>query len=74
VPPDLLVIDLASVYPELANLRLRGKLQGRRVVPYRAVVTSRPATRWAGNEIVWVDDPGRGILPAGAGLRASALR
>ncbi len=35
VPPDLLVVDLGSVYPELSTLRLRGKLQGRRVVPYR---------------------------------------
>ena len=34
VPADLLTVDLGSVYPELSTLRLRGKLQGRRVVPY----------------------------------------
>ncbi len=57
VPPDLLVIDLASVHPELANLRLRGKLQGRRVVPYpsRGEITASDAL--AGNELLWVDDP-----------------
>ena len=36
VPDDLVVVDLASVYPELANMRLRGKLQGRRIVPCHA--------------------------------------
>jgi len=57
VPPDLLVVDLAGVYPELANLRLRGKQQGRRIVPYpsRAEITAGDAL--AGNELVWLDDP-----------------
>ena len=36
VPQDLLVIDLASVYPDLKNRRLRGRLEGNRVVPYLA--------------------------------------
>jgi len=34
VPDDLIVVDLASVHPELRNLRLRGRIEGRRVVPY----------------------------------------
>ncbi len=57
VPPDLLVVDLASIHPELANLRLRGKLQGRRIVPYpnRSEITNGEPL--AGNELVWVDDP-----------------
>lgn len=57
VPADLLVIDLAAVHPELANLRLRGKLQGRRVVPYpsRGEITATDAL--AGHELLWVDDP-----------------
>lgn len=43
VPPDLLTIELADVAPELKNLRLRGRLQGNKVVPYysRADITSR---------------------------------
>jgi membrane-bound lytic murein transglycosylase A len=57
VPPDLLVIDLGSVAPETAPLRLRGKLQGRRVVPYasRAEITGGDALD--GQELLWVDDP-----------------
>ncbi|MFP5391862.1 MAG: MltA domain-containing protein, partial [Gammaproteobacteria bacterium] len=34
VPDDLLEIDLGSVYPELKNRRLRGRLAGKKVVPY----------------------------------------
>lgn len=33
-PDDLLTIDLASLYPDLAGKRLRGRVDGRRVVPY----------------------------------------
>ncbi len=56
VPDDLVVVDLASVYPELSNMRLRGKLQGRRIVPYatRAEITGSNAL--AGQELLWVDD------------------
>jgi membrane-bound lytic murein transglycosylase A len=34
VPDDLLTLDLADAYPQLAGTRVRGRLQGRRVVPY----------------------------------------
>lgn len=34
VPDDLIVVDLAELHPELRTLRLRGRLQGRRLVPY----------------------------------------
>jgi membrane-bound lytic murein transglycosylase A len=57
VPDDLLVVDLAGVYPELASMRLRGKLQGRRVVPYPARSEITDANPLAGSELVWVDDP-----------------
>ncbi|MDE2311394.1 MAG: MltA domain-containing protein, partial [Betaproteobacteria bacterium] len=33
-PDDLLQIDLGEAYPQLKDLRLRGRLQGKRVVPY----------------------------------------
>lgn len=58
VPDDLLVIDLADVYPEIKGMRLRGRLEGRRVVPYydRAQIESGNATV-RGREIAWVDDP-----------------
>jgi len=56
VPDDLIVIDLASVYPELSNMRLRGKLQGRRVVPYPTRGEITAANTLAGQELLWVDD------------------
>ncbi|TCS72630.1 membrane-bound lytic murein transglycosylase A [Sulfuritortus calidifontis] len=57
-PDDLLIVDLASLYPELKNLRLRGRLQGKRVVPYfsRAEIEAGNAPV-RGKELVWVDDP-----------------
>ena len=57
VPQDLLVIDLASVYPELKHKRLRGRIEGNRVVPYAARADIDKDTGAAkGSEIVWVDD------------------
>jgi membrane-bound lytic murein transglycosylase A len=57
-PDDLLVIDLAAVAPDTKNMRLRGRLDGRRIVPYfsRAEIENG-AARVAGKEIVYVDDP-----------------
>ncbi|MBM3346088.1 MAG: transglycosylase [Betaproteobacteria bacterium] len=56
-PEDLLVIDLISVNPDLRNMRLRGRVEGRRVVPYwsRAEI-ERGMAPVAGKELVWVDD------------------
>lgn len=33
-PDDLIVVDLAELYPELKHMRLRGRLEGRKLVPY----------------------------------------
>lgn len=57
VPQDLLVIDLASVYPDLKHKRLRGRIEGNRVVPYlaRGDIDKDPAPL-KGLEIAWVDD------------------
>ncbi|HYL25836.1 MAG TPA: MltA domain-containing protein, partial [Burkholderiales bacterium] len=43
VPDDLLVVDLAAVAPDTRSVRLRGRLEGRRVVPYysRAEIMAR---------------------------------
>ena len=56
VPEDLVVVDLASVYPELSNMRLRGKLQGRRIVPYPTRSEITGSNVLAGQELLWVDD------------------
>ena len=55
-PDDLLVIDLASAYPQLKGLRLRGKLDGNWVVPYETRAEIEKSGKLAGHEIVWVDD------------------
>lgn len=57
VPDDLLTIDLASVYPELKGLRLRGHLVGNRVVPYSNRAELDKKRGLSGKEILWVDDP-----------------
>ncbi len=58
IPDDLLVIDLTELYPELRGKRLRGRVDGRRVVPYyeRSQI-ERGSGALAGKELVWVDDP-----------------
>jgi len=55
-PDDLLIIDLADLYPQLKGMRLRGRIDGNRVVPYydRAAIDGAAAP--AGKEILWVDD------------------
>ncbi len=55
-PPDLLTVDLASVYPELKGKRVRARLEGDKVVPYysRADLDRDPSLK--GRAIVWVDN------------------
>ncbi|MES2316998.1 MAG: murein transglycosylase A [Pseudomonadota bacterium] len=56
VPDDLLTIELASVYPDLKGKRLRGRLSGKKVIPYssRAEIANADL---AGKELLWVADP-----------------
>jgi membrane-bound lytic murein transglycosylase A len=55
VPDDLLTIDLAGVYPNLKNMRLRGRLAGKKVVPYSTRAEIERASL-PGKELLWVDD------------------
>jgi len=58
VPEDLLVVDLGALYPQLNGLRLRGKLDGNRVVPYYdREQLDRDEALLQGREILWVDSP-----------------
>lgn len=79
-PPDLLTVDLSSVYPELKGLRLRGRLEGRRVVPYFSRAELDRDAALQGHAIVWLASPldafflqvqgsGRVVLPDGEALR-----
>lgn len=56
-PDDLLTIDLGTVYPELKNMRLRGRLVGNKVVPYLSRGEMLAANALVGKELLWVDDP-----------------
>ncbi|WP_228894901.1 murein transglycosylase A [Pseudoduganella aquatica] len=55
VPDDLLTVELAGVYPELKGMRLRGRLQGKKVVPYSTRADIERAS-FSGKELLWVDD------------------
>ena len=57
VPDDLLTIDLASVYPQLAGMRLRGRLAGNKVLPYPSRGEIERGQLLKGKELVWVDSP-----------------
>ena len=56
-PDDLLTIDLGELYPTLKGERVRGRLDGKRVVPYwsRADIEAGKAGL-SGRELVWLDD------------------
>lgn len=58
VPKDLVVVDLTSLHPDLRHKRLRGRLEGNRLVPYhsRGEIES-DGSPLKGHEIAWVDDP-----------------
>lgn len=56
-PEDLLTIDLASLYPELKNKRLRGRVVGKKVVPYFSRAELSQLDPLAGSELLWVDSP-----------------
>jgi membrane-bound lytic murein transglycosylase A len=80
-PDDLVSVELASVYPELKSLRLRGRLVGNKLVPYptrKEIEASGNGFR--GKTIAWAEDPvdlfflqiqgsGRIEMPDGAHLR-----
>lgn len=58
VPDDLIVVDLAAINPEVRHMRLRGRIEGRRLVPYfsRGEIDSKGA-RLGAPVIAWTSDP-----------------
>jgi membrane-bound lytic murein transglycosylase A len=57
-PDDLLTVELGEIFSELKSERVRGRVDGKRVVPYwsRAEIDAGQA-RLSGRELIWVDDP-----------------
>lgn len=56
-PEDMLSVELGELYPELKGMRLRGRLDGKRVVPYfsRAEIDAGRATSTL-RELLFTDD------------------
>ncbi|MDD4929404.1 MAG: murein transglycosylase A [Gallionella sp.] len=54
-PDDLLTIDLSEVYPQLKNLRLRGRIEGKRIVPYYSRA-DLAAGQGSLRELFWVEN------------------
>ncbi len=56
-PDDLITVELASIFPELSNKRVRGRLVGNKLVPYynRGEIEIDPSPL-QGHELLWVDD------------------
>ena len=56
-PTDLITVELSSIYPELANKRIRGRLTGNKLIPYynRGEIEIEPSPL-QGTELLWVDD------------------
>lgn len=52
-PDDLVTVDLSSIYPQLKGLRLRGRLDGKRLVPY---YTRAELDKIKAKPICYVDD------------------
>jgi peptidoglycan lytic transglycosylase A len=79
VPQDLVVVDLGNVVPETRGLRLRGRLDGRRLVPYytRGEIDARgdafpaPIIAWGGDpvELFFLQIQGSGQVQLETGER-----
>ena len=78
VPPDLVAVDLESVNPELRGLRLRGRLEGARVVPYWSRAEIEAGRTFRAPVLAWIEDPvelfflqiqGSGQIELAAGAR-----
>lgn len=56
-PDDLITVELASIFPELANKRVRGRVVGTKLIPYynRGEIEAENSPL-QGREFVWVDD------------------
>lgn len=78
-PADMITVSLESIYPELQGKRLRGRLEGNRLVPYdnaeqiRELGVNAKAIAWLNNpmdlQFLQIQGSGRIQLPNGEQLR-----
>ncbi|MEA5113659.1 MAG: MltA domain-containing protein [Geobacteraceae bacterium] len=58
LPPDLVSVELSSLYPELRFMRLRGRLVGNKLKPYYTrEEIGNSASGFSGAPIAWAEDP-----------------
>ena len=57
VPADLVAVDLEGVIPDLKGLRLRGRMEGARVVPYWTRGEIEAMNPFRAPVLAWVEDP-----------------
>ena len=57
VPADLVAVDLDGVQPELKGLRLRGRIEGTRLVPYWTRAQIEAMNPFRAPVLAWVEDP-----------------
>jgi membrane-bound lytic murein transglycosylase A len=78
VPADLVAVDLESVLPALKGLRLRGRIEGARVLPYWTRGEIDAMNPFRAPVLAWVEDPvelfflqiqGSGQIALGTGER-----
>ncbi len=58
-PDDMLEVDMGALFPQFRGQIVRGRLEGKRVVPYfnRAEINEGIAPALQGREIFWVENP-----------------
>jgi membrane-bound lytic murein transglycosylase A len=56
-PDDLVIIDIGDLYPELRDKRVRGRLSGKRVLPYPSRAEIGASGALNAPVLAWVDDP-----------------
>lgn len=57
VPDDLVAVDLDSTNPELKGLRLRGRIEGNRLIPYWTRAEIEKSSQFRAPVLAWVEDP-----------------
>ena len=56
-PLDLITVDLSEIYPELKYKRLRGRVEGNKLIPYLTrKEISKKDYPLQGNELLWVEN------------------
>lgn len=57
-PEEMLTIELEEIYPSVKGMRLRGRIEGNKIVPFHSrEAIDGEEQPLAGSELLWIDDP-----------------